>query len=469
MIDFQDGSSDSSYAWGYLFDASVTTTAEDMLNAIDSDETYLDIVMSTTLDDIIYNSHEGLGSTPDTWYTWSRTASTTWMSNSGIGEELANQDWFGCSYTNGAGTEPGEQYPAYDSKKWSANDIQYWIGSGADSAVLVIDFVSPTFSEQVSYSWGYLFDGTTDGVTMLTDIATADVNLTVDAGSFLNDIYFNTLAGIAATPHYWGTWSGTNLSDWAMNMGITTTVNPGDWFGCSYDAWEPRRPFYPIAALDSAEFEMSDVTAWYGTGSDSVVIVVDFNESQLGQSFAFGYAFDGPVTANDALLEIDAFEPTFETNISGGFLLDIIYQSFEGLSGMPNYWATWSATNAGGWYTNIGLGTALEHGDWFGCSYTNFSPNNPPSMPEAGISTVGIDEEEVVFSIYPNPATDNLFIGAETTIESIQVFGLDGEMVLTAQLNETQSVLDLTSLAAGTYVLVVSTENGIHQNKFVKQ
>ncbi|MCH2235053.1 MAG: T9SS type A sorting domain-containing protein [Crocinitomicaceae bacterium] len=469
VIDFQDGSADSSYAWGYLFDASVTTTGGDMLSAIAADDPGFDIDMGAFLNDITYNSHAGIGSSPDFWGTWSRTASTAWAMNSGIDEELANQDWYGCSYTDFApAIEPGEQYAAYDSKKWSADDVQYWIGTGADSAVLVVDFVGGAFDPQQVYSWGYLFDGTTDGATMLTDIATADVNVSVDAGTFLNDIYFNTLAGIAATPYHWGTWSGTNLSDWTLNAGLSTTVNPGDWFGCSYEAWEPRRPFYPVAALDSAEFIKSDVTEWYGTGADSAVIVIDFNESQLGESYAFGYLFDGTATGEDALNTIAAEEPSFTVDI-GGFLNDITYLSLEGIGGTPNFWGTWSATNAGGWYENTGITTTLSNGDWFGCSYTDFSPNRPPSIPEAAISTVSIDEEEISFSIYPNPTIDNLYLNAASIIETVEVFGLTGELVLSAQPNKAQTILNVEALAKGSYIIVVKTENATLQNRFVKQ
>lgn len=470
VIDFQDGSADSSYAWGYLFDEATTTTAQDMLTAIDSDEEKISFDLGGGfLNDIIYNSHEGLGGMPNYWGTWSRTSSTAWAMNSGISEVLSNGDWFGCSYTDfSPAIEPGEQYAAYASNAFSVNDVIYWVGTGSDSAVLVIDFVTPTYSEQISFAWGYLFDGTTDGATMLEDIATSDVNLAVNASAFLNDIYYAAYAGEAGTPHYWGTWSGTNLTDWTLNMGLPTVVNPGDWFGCSYDAWEPRRPFNPIAAIDSAAFTVGDLTTWVGTGSDSAVIVIDFNESQMGESFAFGFLFDGTASGEDALNALATEEPTFLVNISGGFLMDINYLSYEGLAGVPNYWSTWSSTNAGGWELNIGIATALNNGDWFACSYTDWQPNRPPSLPEAGISTASVINSGISWSVYPNPVTDEITIQTPNQGE-LTLYDAQGNVVAYEMVWAETTRMSVSHLSAGNYVLVYTAETEVLQEKIIVQ
>jgi hypothetical protein len=89
---------------------------------------------------------------------------------------------------------------------------------------------------------------------MMSSIAGADGLMDINlAGGFLNDIHYDTQSGISASPYYWSTFSGTNTSDWTMNMGLTTVLNDGSWFGCSYtdvdSLWNPiNLPENPDAA-----------------------------------------------------------------------------------------------------------------------------------------------------------------------------------------------------------------------------
>jgi len=472
VVDFQDGSSDSSYAWGYLFDAVNTISAEDMLNDIDAAEPKIGFAMSGGfLNDIIYNSHSGIAGSPNYWGTWSKTSSTTWSANAGIGEILSNGDWFGCSYTDfSPAIEPGEPIAAYHSAKFSSADIRFWIGSGADTAIFVADFVTPIYGEQVSYAWGYLFDGTTDGQTMLDDIAAADVNLSIiTGGGFLNDIYFNDQVGEAGSPYYWGTFSGTNLSDWTLNSGLSTTVNPGDWFGCAYDAWQPRRPFYPSAAQDSAEFVQSDLAWYYGSGADTAVIVIDFNEGADGESFAFGYLFDaGTTTAENALQELNDASDLLNVSMGGGFLNDITYQALAGIGGSPYYWSTWSSLNNGGWELNSGLSEVLSNGDWFGCAYSSWNPATFPSTPISEAPLSGIEELKQEVKAYPNPTNSNLWVETANA-DRIEIYDLQGKLVMNQLVFDAKTQLNLADIPTGIYQLHLISDNNRRLTKIVKQ
>ena len=470
VIDFLDGTEDSSYAWGYLFDASATVTAADMLADIDASEPTLSIAMGGFLNDITYNAHAGIGGSPNFWGTWSATESTAWISNAGISEVLANGSWFGCSYTDfSPAIEPGEPIAAYQSTKFSADNVLFWTGTGTDSAVLVIDFVTDVYAEAVSYAWGYLFNGPTDGETMLNAIDAADVNLDIDmSGGFLNDILFNGMAGLVGSPDYWATWSGTNLSDWTMNFGISTAVNDGDWFGCSYEPWPPRRPFNPIPALDSAAFIMSDVTYWVGNGSDSAIVVIDFNETAPGESFAFGYAFSGTTTAAQALQDLADVNPDLSVNMGGGFLNDILYGSYSGIGGSPYYWGTWSATNVGGWEMNAGITEVLSDGDWFGCSYTAWSPATPPGMPVSALDVTGLAEHiDPVLDVYPNPTNGMLYVTLEKE-SRILVTAINGKNVLDFYSGDAIVKLDLSGFETGVYFVVAISEGIVSSQKIIK-
>lgn len=475
VVDFLDETVDTSYVWGYLFDATADVTGGDALVAIGAEEEKLDIVIGGGfLNEIHYNAHIGVGGDPNYWGIWSKTAETDWDVNDGLLEVLANGDWWGCSYTDfDPAIAPGEPIPAYESAKYDASMIQYWVGTGADSALLVVDFVVGPSGEAMSYAWGYRFDGTTDGETMLNDIATADVNLSVDAGPFLDDIVFNGLEGIAAEPHYWGTWSGSNLTDWTMNAGIATTINSGDWFGCSYDAWPARRPFNPISALDSADVPLSDVEFMFGTGENKAILVLDFNEWLPGASYTFGYLFDTEtITAQDVMIgleEADIF--WLEFNLDGGFLNDIIYGAAgeEGLAGVPNYWSTWSAPNVGGWVVNAGITTEMSDGDWFGCSYSTWSPATPPSLPVYGYGVGGVSEfESAELTLYPNPANTEFMIDL-TENSLVEIVDVQGKTVLQQGYQVGLNTVDVSSLEKGIYIVSASVNGKTVKQKLIIQ
>lgn len=469
VVDFLDNTADSSYAWGYLFDASANVQASTMLADIAAAEPQLTINTSAFLNDIYYNAHEGVAATPNYWGTWSKTVSTAWSANGGIGDTLANGDWFGMSYTDfSPAVAPGEPIPAYNSNKWSAEDVMFWAGTGTDSAVFIADFVSSSTGAIATYSWGYLFNGTSTGQDMLDAIALADPNLDIATGSgFLNDITYNDLAGLAGNPNYWGTWSGTNLTDWTMNAGLSTVINPNDWFGASYESWPPRRPFYPNAALDSASFVISDVINWTGIGPDSTVILIDFNAAEVGESFAFGYAFDATtnVTAETALTDIAAANTNVTVVTGGGFLNDITLDTYAGIGGAPNYWSTWSGTNVGGFSTNTGIGEVLTDGNWFACSYTDFNPATPVSGPIAA-GYVNLSENNLSLSVYPNPFDDAISINGVTG--EFSVVSLNGSIIASGLLSG-QKTIQLDGLNSGVYILMVSNGTGVSTQKIIKK
>lgn len=58
--------------------------------------------------------------------------------------------------------------------------IQNWTGSGANEAALVIDFAD----SGPAYAWGYRFDGSVSGLSMLESIAAADPLLEVELTTF---------------------------------------------------------------------------------------------------------------------------------------------------------------------------------------------------------------------------------------------------------------------------------------------
>lgn len=93
----------------------------------------------------------------------------------------------------------------------SLNDIEFWVGSGANQAALLLDWDGEATGDQ-SLAWGYRWDGAATGEDMLRDVLAADTRLfaKISAGG---------PAGIA----FYGT--GYDLNDDCM-----FTINDGTAF-----------------------------------------------------------------------------------------------------------------------------------------------------------------------------------------------------------------------------------------------
>lgn len=73
-------------------------------------------------------------------------------------------------------------------------------------------------------------------------------------------------------------------------------------------------------------------------------------------------------------------------------------------------------------------------------------------------------ENEINFSVYPNPASEKLIIDSETGI--IQLSDINGKVVLTKD-HKTLSTIDVSSLPKGMYLIHLQTENQITTKKVV--
>lgn len=68
-------------------------------------------------------------------------------------------------------------------------------------------------------------------------------------------------------------------------------------------------------------------------------------------------------------------------------------------------------------------------------------------------------------SLYPNPATNAIIIDCESSFERISIYSTNGQLILTS----TENSIDISDFPAGLYYVVVNSQNGIAQTKFVKQ
>jgi hypothetical protein len=73
------------------------------------------------------------------------------------------------------------------------------------------------------------------------------------------------------------------------------------------------------------------------------------------------------------------------------------------------------------------------------------------------------------FKAYPNPVKDVLNLTSEKTISKIQVTNLLGQIILTKALNATQDQVDVSSLATGTYMVKIFSDDLVKTIKIIKE
>jgi hypothetical protein len=76
---------------------------------------------------------------------------------------------------------------------------------------------------------------------------------------------------------------------------------------------------------------------------------------------------------------------------------------------------------------------------------------------------LGINDENLDpdFSVYPNPVTNDLFIKTKSLAQSISVYNMKGQQVYFKAQNDIESIINLSSLASGVYLLKVSYAQGL--------
>jgi len=85
-------------------------------------------------------------------------------------------------------------------------------------------------------------------------------------------------------------------------------------------------------------------------------------------------------------------------------------------------------------------------------------------------NTVGVERitENSLIVVFPNPAVDRLYLKSEElNISQIAIIEISGKVVKQSYLN--QNSIDVSGLKPGVYVLVIKTEKGVTQKRFIKE
>lgn len=102
-----------------------------------------------------------------------------------------------------------------------------------------------------------------------------------------------------------------------------------------------------------------------------------------------------------------------------------------------------------------------------------FDYNYPVDTNDANtlFQALGIDEHELDNSVmlYPNPATSLVTIKAESSIQSIQLYDVQGRILLTRLVDENEASLDISGYSTGIYYVKITTDKGSKAEKLIKK
>ena len=359
-------------------------------------------------------------------------------------------------------------------------DIKFWIGEGESEVVFIVNWAEP----DTALAWGYRFVG--ENVVMKTimdDIAAADNRFSYEGTSFINDVHFNDgVLDLSLVEAGWLTYLINGESTWDLfdaalvgngeyvKIGDThcgTMIDPENWI------YVYEKEVAPVYALgEEATIDPSEIVYWIGEGENSAIFAVNFADPE-DVCFAWGYKFAGEsVTIKEmmeAIAEADLrFSFTDEPSSWGGMMLtDLAFNYNEVAYDLSGYNAMYNLNGVQSWFTfdeqTVMNGDFVKWGDY--TIGTEIAPWvyvwETPVQPVTAYNSVN-EIETASLSVYPNPATDRLYVNAENLL-SVEIFDMAGRSALTA----TESVVDLRDLAAGVYFVTVRSEVATKTTKLI--
>ena len=318
---------------------------------------------------------------------------------------------------------------------YPASNIQFWVGSGSNSIVAVFQWCQ---DETMGVAYGYRWNGTATVSDMLSAIDAADSRFTVTlSGTMVStysyqdgtyDEYLEEPGWLTYTIN--GNWC-SGLSDALVNNGYFEMI---EWGDCTLPTTNIIPATDPNASTDpvDASLPFSDLLYWVGSGSDSAEFIVNFANPDT--AFAWGFLFNGSVTAQAMVDAIAAADPRFWTEGTPSYNGDIHFVLDNGdtlgLSpvdptvGYNFWWANLNGVSAG-----AGAASTLHNGDVFKYGDMNsaigWDPLGGYFLEEAWVKTptpVTIPDTTPVIPI-PEEATidfnDILFWVGEGTNEAV--------------------------------------------------
>ncbi len=286
----------------------------------------------------------------------------------------------------------------------TASDILYWVGSGSQSAIFVIDYGTG------AVAWGYHFDASGNETVedMATAISDADPRMYYGYGMLSYVAYpadFESFDGVYSfkVDGELADYEET-LGDYDLEDGMLVKVSES-----TDEVWSTTiTPATVMATPVDATIAASAIQYWVGEGSDSLVFAVNWGNPDT--ALAWGLKFDGPLTISGALAAVCAADERLSSNdpfttitfANGDLLLD--FDTVSSFTNVPQF-----ILNGNG---NVNVGTSVENGDFLKIGESHYGFGFDSVMGYAmgvvwptEIHPVNVPAADTVQPIHPNDAT----------------------------------------------------------------
>ena len=321
----------------------------------------------------------------------------------GLWAQSGNNEMYGHAVKGGA-----------KSITFPASNIQFWTGTGSNQAVVIVGWDDNTGGTNFALAWGVRWNGTATAQNMLDTIMAYDTRFGYTiSGSFVTNVSYNDGTLV----------SGSDLSYWCYNVNnVMASAYPfqnmsnGDVMeissSCNFTLTSATAATNPnnTDPVD-ATIDTNDILYWVGNGSNHAVLIVNWGDPDT--AFAWGYRFNGSVTAQAMVDSIAAADPRFWTVgspslngdihfvLSNGDTLGLVDGSSTSLG--YNFW--W--TNINGVSAGSGAATVLHDGDVF--KYGDLSVGT-------GWDPMGTYFMEYAWEKTPTPVSDPYATPTDATI-----------------------------------------------------
>ena len=82
----------------------------------------------------------------------------------------------------------------------------------------------------------------------------------------------------------------------------------------------------------------------------------------------------------------------------------------------------------------------------------------------------GVTENNVnLFSMYPNPAKDNVMIESEVNVNRYDIYNITGALVMSNEVNAETFTVNVENLPAGAYIIRLTSDGIIQNRRFIKE
>jgi hypothetical protein len=86
------------------------------------------------------------------------------------------------------------------------------------------------------------------------------------------------------------------------------------------------------------------------------------------------------------------------------------------------------------------------------------------------VGVMGVDDNALTgLSLYPNPVNDILTVNYKNEIESVEVYGSTGQLVMAEKPNTLEANINVSGLSSGVYFLNITSEGHTKRTKILKE